>query len=254
VTDKTSREIDPGVPSPSDEGPSHRAAASSRPRGLWHAIREVVSVAAIALVISFLIKTFVMQAFWIPSGSMEQTLLIGDRVLVSKIQAGPMDIDRGDIVVFEDPGGWLPPTTPVDRGPILNPVVQVLEFVGLAPVAQGNHLIKRVIGTGGDQVVCCDAQGRMSVNGKTLEEEDYLFPGDEPSQTPFDVTVPEGHVWLMGDHRSNSRDSRGNDDGSGATGSVPEDNVVGQAMVLVWPLARAEWFDNPATLSEVPAP
>jgi signal peptidase I len=253
VTDKTSRETDPGVPSPGDDPASREASAPARAHGLWHAVREVVSVAVIALVISFLIKTFVMQAFWIPSGSMEDTLLVGDRVLVSKIQAGPMDIDRGDIVVFEDPGGWLPPTTPVDRGPVLTPVREVLEFVGLAPVAQGNHLIKRVIGVGGDEVACCDDEGRVSVNGAPLEE-DYLFPGDEPSQTPFDVTVPDGHVWLMGDHRSNSRDSRGNDDGTGQAGSVPEDNIVGQAMVLVWPLSRAEWFDNPETLSQVPAP
>lgn len=240
--------------------PSHRdpqgerAAASSRPRGLLHAVREVVTVAAIALVISFLIKTFLVQAFWIPSGSMEQTLQIGDRVLVSKVSAGSLGLDRGDIIVFEDPGGWLPPAQQVERGPVMDVVVGTLEFVGLAPTAEGNHLIKRVIGTGGDHVVCCDDAGRLTVNGHPVEEEDYLFPGDDPSQEPFDVVVPDDSLWMMGDHRSNSRDSRANDDGTGRAGAVPVDNVVGQAAALVWPLGRAEWFDTPPTWSQVPAP
>lgn len=210
-------------------------------------------MAAIALVISFVIKTFLFQAFWIPSESMKDTLVIGDRVLVSKIQAGPMAVDRGDIVVFEDPGGWLSTGVLPDRGPLMSVVGEALEFVGLAPTAEGNHLIKRVIGTAGDQVECCDDQGRMSVNGQPLEE-DYLYPGDAPSQEPFDITVAADSIWVMGDHRSNSRDSRANDDGTGAGGSVPTDHVVGQAMALVWPLGRAEWFDNPPTLTSVPAP
>ncbi|HKJ11819.1 MAG TPA: signal peptidase I [Ornithinimicrobium sp.] len=230
--------------------------ASPAPRrardGIWSVIREVLSVAAIALVISFLIKTFLAQAFWIPSGSMENTLVYGDRVIVSKVQSGPLAIDRGDIVVFEDPGDWLPPVTPPDRGPVLNPVVDALEFVGLAPTTEGNHLIKRVIGLPGDRVRCCDGEGRVTVNGQALDE-DYLFPGDEPSESAFDVTVPEGRVWVMGDHRSISGDSRAHDDGSGANGSIPQDRIVGQAMALVWPLSRLDWFQTPATLSEVPS-
>lgn len=241
--------------------PARRAESRREPDGeetsrggpVWRFVRELLTIAVIALVISFVIKTFLVQAFWIPSGSMEETLMIGDRVLVSKIQAGPMAIDRGDIIVFEDPGGWLPTSTEPDRGPVLNVVVDGLEFVGLAPTAEGNHLIKRVIGTSGDHVECCDAQGRMSVNGQPLEE-DYLYPDDTPSEQPFDVTVAPDSIWVMGDHRSNSRDSRANDDGTGATGSVPTDHVVGQAMTLVWPLGRAEWFDNPPTLSSVPDP
>lgn len=218
--------------------------------GLWSVARELLSVAAIALVISFLIKTFLAQAFWIPSGSMENTLVYGDRVIVSKVQAGPLAIERGDIVVFEDPDNWLPHVTPPDRGPVLNPVVDALEFVGLAPTAEGNHLIKRVIGLGGDRVRCCDAQGRVSVNGQPLDE-GYLYPGDDPSAMSFDVTVPQGRVWVMGDHRSISGDSRVHDDGSGATGSIPEDRIVGQALVLVWPLSRFDWFQAPETLSQV---
>ncbi|MGB3257912.1 MAG: signal peptidase I [Ornithinimicrobium sp.] len=219
---------------------------------LWAFCKEILTVAAIALVISFLIKTFLVQAFWIPSGSMEETLIIGDRVVVSKIQAGPMAIDRGDIVVFEDPDNWLPPTVRTDRGPVVNGAVRGLEFVGLAPTAEGNHLIKRVIGVAGDRVVCCDDQGRVTVNDQPLDE-DYLYPGDEPSMQPFDVTVPPKRLWLMGDHRSISGDSRVHDDGTGATGSVPTDRVVGQAMALVWPLNRLDWFQNPQTLTDVPS-
>lgn len=239
--------------------PTRRQARSERgekpaPRrgGVWGALRELLAIAATALVISFLIKTFVAQAFWIPSGSMEDTLVYGDRVMVSKIKAGPMAVDRGDIVVFEDPGGWLPPVQHADRGPVLNGLVTAMEFIGIAPSSQGNHLIKRVIGMPGDTVACCDADGRLSVNGQPLDETSYLYPGDEPSMVDFEITVPEDHVWLMGDHRSNSRDSRANDDGTGATGSVPLDDVVGQAFVLLFPFDHATWFSVPDTFDSVP--
>lgn len=220
--------------------------------GLWHALREMAAIAVTALVISFIIKSFIAQAFWIPSGSMENTLVYGDRVMVSKIQAGPMEVERGDIVVFEDPGGWLAPMPEVSRGPVVDGLIDVMEFIGVAPVAHGNHLIKRVIGVGGDQVACCDDQGRLTVNGEPLEEP-YLYPGDVPSTVPFDVTVPDDSIWVMGDHRSNSRDSRANDDGTGQTGSVPRDHVVGQAFVLLFPLDRIAWFETPPTFADVPA-
>lgn len=233
---------------------SGSSAAASSPLGRFGAlVKEVATVAVIALVVSFLIKTFLVQAFWIPSGSMEDTLQVGDRVLVSKIQAGPADIDRGDIVVFEDPNNWLPEIQSVDRGPVLNTASNVMEFVGLAPTGEGNHLIKRVIGTGGDHVVCCDAEGQITVNDQPLQE-DYLFPGDVPSDIEFDIVVPPDSVWMMGDHRSNSADSRVHDDGTGAVGSVPMDNVVGQAFVLVWPLNHLDWLTPPDTLSQIPAP
>lgn len=231
---------------------SGRDRRDRRSGGLWSATRELVAIAATALVISFLIKTFLAQAFWIPSGSMEDTLVYGDRVMVSKIQAGPMSIDRGDIVVFEDPGGWLPPVQHVDRGPVLGGVVRALEFIGIAPSSQGNHLIKRIIGMPGDTVVCCDEAGRLSVNGQPLDEGSYLYPGDEPSTMEFEITVPEGNVWLMGDHRSNSRDSRANDDGTGEGGSVPLDDVVGQAFVLLYPFDNFTWFSVPDTFESVP--
>ena len=221
--------------------------------GLWGVVREIAMIAVTALLISFVIKTFVAQAFWIPSGSMENTLVYGDRVMVSKIQAGPMDVDRGDIVVFEDPGGWLSAPPVADRGPFVDAVVSVLEFLGVAPVTEGNHLIKRVIGLEGDTVACCDDEGRLTVNGQALDEP-YLYPGDVPSDVDFEVTVPDDRIWVMGDHRSNSRDSRANDEGSGGEkGSVPRDNVVGQAFVLLFPLDRITWFSNPETFAHVPA-
>lgn len=222
-----------------------RSAARRKPRNpVVHFVREVLIIGVTALIISFLIKTFLVQAFWIPSGSMETTLVYGDRVLVSKIQAGPMSVERGDIIVFEDPGGWLPPSDEVDRGPILGPLMEAAKFVGVAPEGESHHLIKRVIGQGGDHVVCCDDQGRITVNDEPLNET-YLFQGDEPSLENFDIAVPEDHYWMMGDHRSYSRDSRAHDDGTGTAGSIPKDRVVGQAFVLIWPLDRFDWFSNP---------
>lgn len=237
---------------PRVEGSATTAHRGRKRVGPWAALKELLGIAATALVISFLIKTFLAQAFWIPSGSMEDTLVYGDRVMVSKIQAGPMAVDRGDIVVFEDPGGWLPPSQQVDRGPVVGAAVRALEFIGIAPASQGNHLIKRVIGMPGDTVVCCDADGRLTVNGQPLDEQDYLFPGDDPSTSEFEVTVPDDSVWLMGDHRSNSRDSRANDDGTGRTGSVPLDDVVGQAFVLLYPFDNFTWFSVPDTFASVP--
>lgn len=263
----STRPEQPGATSPQGPGPAEGAGASlpdsrselrgrrgrSRPRGrVANLVYEVALIGVTALVISFVVKTFVAQAFWIPSGSMEETLVYGDRVLVSKIQAGPMKVDRGDIVVFEDPGGWLPPTTPVDRGPVMNAVLGSLRFVGIVPAAEGNHLIKRVIGMGGDHVVCCDDDGRITVNGQALNESDYLFPGNDPSTVEFDITVPEGHLWMMGDHRANSRDSRDNDQGDGNHGSIPQENVVGQAFMLIFPLSNATWFSIPDTFEQVP--
>ncbi|WP_238146673.1 signal peptidase I [Ornithinimicrobium murale] len=233
-----------------------RSASQGRTRRhpVVHFVREVLIIGVTALLISFLIKTFLVQAFWIPSGSMETTLVYGDRVLVSKIQAGPMSVERGDIIVFEDPGGWLPPSDEVDRGPIIGPLVEAAKFVGIAPEGESHHLIKRVIGVGGDHIVCCDDQGRLTVNDEALIET-YLFEGDEPSQENFDITVPEDSYWMMGDHRSYSRDSRAHDDGTGTAGSIPADRVVGQAFALVWPLDRFEFFTNPQDVfGSVPDP
>jgi signal peptidase I len=211
-------------------------------------LRETLTVVVIALGLSLLIKTFLVQAFYIPSESMENTLLVGDRVLVSKLTPGPFDLHRGDIVVFSDPGDWLdlPPRTP--EGPIREGIHDALTFVGLLPADSGDHLIKRVIGLPGDKVKCCDSKGRLTVNGKPVAEP-YLFPDDSPSEEKFSVTVPEGRLWVMGDHRGVSQDSRFHREM--ADGTVAIDDVVGKAFVVVWPFDRAKLLRTPDAFDSV---
>ncbi|MGG5258545.1 signal peptidase I [Phycicoccus avicenniae] len=218
------------------------------------AVKEVALVLVMAMVLSFVVKTWLLQAFYIPSGSMEDTLLVGDRVVVSKLTPGPFDLKRGDVVVFEDPGGWLGDVPPVERTGPTGAVHDALVFVGLLPSESEDHLIKRVVGLPGDHVVCCDAQRRLTVNGAPLDEP-YLKPGDQPSSVSFDITVPAGRVWVMGDHRSDSEDSRFHDDaGDGRDGSVPVARITGRAVAVVWPFSRLGWLsDHPDTFSGVPA-
>jgi signal peptidase I len=229
------------------------AASTQRRRGVLIALRESLIVIAIALLLSLIVKTWLMQAFYIPSISMQDALLIGDRVIVSKLTPSPIDLKRGDIIVFQDPDHWLPAHVPVRRTALGDSLNSTLTFIGLLPSDEGNHLIKRVIGLPGDRVVCCDSREKLTVNGAPLTEQ-YLFPGDEPSLQLFDITVPAGKVWVMGDHRSASGDSRRHDaDGGGTKGSVPEGFIVGRAMAVVWPPARWSWLSNPgATFAKVP--
>ncbi len=217
------------------------------------AVREVVVVVAMALLLSFVVKTWLLQAFFIPSGSMEDTLLVGDRVIVSKLTPGPVDLGHGDVVVFQDPGGWLETTPPVERGGISGAIHDSLVFVGLLPAESEDHLIKRVIGLPGDHVVCCSENRKLTVNGVEITEP-YLKPGDLPSSLAFDITVPAGHVWVMGDHRSDSEDSRFHDpSGTGSDGSVPIEDITGRAVAVVWPLGRAGWLsDHEETFADVP--
>jgi signal peptidase I len=214
-----------------------------------------VIVIGLALLLSLIVKTWLMQAFYIPSESMESTLLKGDRVIVSKLTPSFIDLKRGDVVVFEDPHHWLPAQAPVQRTRLASAVSSMLTFVGLLPNDQGNHLIKRVIGLPGDHIVCCDANAKLSINGVQLIEP-YVFGGDEPSEQSFDITVPAGKIWVMGDHRSESQDSRPHDQGSGgAKGSVPESLIVGRAVTVVWPLGRWAWLHNPAdSFARIPEP
>jgi signal peptidase I len=213
-------------------------------------LREIVLVLAVALGLSLLIKTFLMQAFFIPSPSMENTLIPGDRVLVSKLTPGPFSLHRGDVIVFSDPGNWLPPSASTDDGAIADGIRSTLTFVGLLPSNSDEHLIKRLIGLPGDRVVCCDVNGRVSVNGKAIDEP-YVYPGDDPSDKKFSVTVAPGQLWVMGDHRSDSADSRYHPDVN--NGMVPISDVVGKAIIKVWPLNRFGLLHNPSsTFSVVP--
>ena len=198
-------------------------------------------------------KTFLVQAFFIPSPSMHDTLIEGDRVLVSKLTPGPFDLHRGDIVVFKDPGGWLTDVTKPKESALQTAVGDALTFVGLLPQDAGEHLIKRVIGLPGDHVASTGAGAPVTVNGVALDEP-YLAPGAIPSEIPFDVTVPAGELWVMGDNRQHSADSRWN---MGKPGGpfVPMGNVVGVAFVTVWPFDRLGALTNPATtFAAVPNP
>lgn len=218
------------------------------------AVKEIPLLVGVAVLIALVLKTFLVQAFVIPSGSMEQTIRIGDRVLVDKLTPWfGSKPQRGDVVVFKDPGGWLQteqPTPKKDDPVGIKQIKEGLTFIGLLPSENDKDLIKRVVGVGGDQVRCCDQQGRVTVNGVPLAEDDYLYPGNAPSTIPFDITVPEGRLWVMGDHRSNSADSRSHQD-TDYGGTVSEDQVVGRAMVIAWPLGHWSTLDEPTTYASV---
>ena len=214
-------------------------------------LRETAIVVVTALVLSFLIKTFLAQAFYIPSESMENTLNVNDRVMVSLLTPGPFELERGDIVVFKDPGGWLDPG--MSAGQNEGAVRQVLTFIGVLPQDSGEHLIKRVIGLPGDHLVCCDAENRITINGTPIKE-DYLPEDTLPSTVPFDVTVPEGRLWVMGDNRGFSQDSRFHQDLPGG-GTIAESDVVGRAAFLFWPVSAIGGLSNhPEVFDPVPAP
>lgn len=208
-----------------------------------------------AVVISILLRTFVAQMFVIPSGSMENTLQVGDRVLVAKFGR----FERGDVVVFEDPSNWL--NTPPRESSTLR---EALEFIGVLPNSDTEHLIKRVVGMPGDHVKCCDADDRIEVNGVALSEEAYLFASEgvqvAPANIPFEIVVPHDSLFVLGDHRNASADSRcrlsnvvqGQPPGMDAF--VPVDRVVGASVAIVAPLNRLSTFHLPQTYRDVPAP
>jgi signal peptidase I len=248
-TDELGEPVAAQRPNPAPAAPSGLAV-------LGAAVKEFVIVVGMALVLSFIVKTWLLQAFYIPSGSMEDTLRIDDRVIVSKLTPGPIDLRRGDIVVFADPGNWVEAPVSQPQGTLSTAVRDTLTFVGLLPDTAENHLIKRVIGLPGDHVVCCDVGGRITINGAPIKEP-YLKPGNAASEQDFNITVPPGRVWVMGDHRADSSDSRFHDGPKqdGSAGSVQASLIVGRAVALVWPLDHLTWLSNPsATFAAVPPP
>ena len=226
-----------------------------RQRSFW---AELPFLIVLAFVLALVVRAFLVQAFYIPSESMENTLLINDKVVVNKLAYKVGDIHRGDIVVFNVIGLWktqaeyddemraLAPSNPLARA-----VAKVAGYIGFSQLDR-DYYIKRAIGVGGDTVACCDSDGRVTVNKVPLSEEGsggYLYPGSEPSETPFSVVVPKGSIWVMGVNRQNSSDSRAHR-GSPGGGAVPESAVTGRAFALLYPFDRATWFSTPNTFQQ----
>ncbi|NYK10954.1 signal peptidase I [Leifsonia naganoensis] len=236
-----------------DSTATTRPRRATRKSGWKSLLRDVVVIFFVAVLVSFLIKTFVARSFYIPSGSMENTLQINDRIIVNELQPRVFPLQRGDVVVFKDPGGWLPAPAPDNSNALQKGVGAVLDFVGLGASDSDQHLVKRLIGLPGDKISCCNALGQMTVNGVPLKEPYVLLPAgvQQVSGKPFEVTVPAGKVWVMGDNRYNSADSRYHMDDPGG-GFVPLDDVVGKAFVVSWPLSHWSWLsDYPETFAGV---
>ena len=212
----------------------------------WVQAREGGTVILYALVIAFLVKTFLLRGFYIPSGSMEQTLQVNDRVFINVAGSYFSEPKRGDVIVFKDSQGWIPSAQKSS-----SPLKDGLSFVGILPDTSSNFLVKRVIGTPGD-VVEGDGTGKIKVNGVEITEP-YLYPGNPPSEVPFKVTVPAGKYFVMGDHRSNSADSRYHI--SDGTAFISKDDVQGNVFVVAWPLNHFGLLqDESSVFSSVPAP
>ncbi len=214
--------------------------------------RQLMVIVVVAIVLMLLIKAFVVQVYRIPSSSMEDTLRTGDRVLVNKLVYHVRGIGRGDIVVFSGEGSWGTTTGAPDPAPPGNPLLRamydVLAAVGV--YSTQTYYIKRVIGLPGDRVACC-VNGKVTVNGVPLDEASYIFPGASPSQQPFNVVVPPGRLWVMGDNRAISDDSRGHlFDGFPDKGTVPEDEVAGRAFLIIWPPSQFGDLPIPATFQQ----
>lgn len=236
---------DTGDDSPDDKGDEKKQGS------FW---KELPILIIVAVVLALVIKAFAVQAFYIPSGSMQNTLQVGDRVLVNKLVYHTRDVARGDIVVFNGLDSWDPETQVSEPG---NPVSKVLRAIGTAFGVAPNEkdYIKRVIGIPGDHVKCCDAKGRVTVNGVPLDESAYLYTDpvtheqNKPSNEGFDVKVKAGQLWVMGDHRELSYDSRAHRGDPGG-GTIPVDRVIGRAFVIVWPLNRLDWLSIPETFEQ----
>jgi signal peptidase I len=232
-----------------------RRSLSSKPKDgapsqilVW--LKEVATVVVIAVVLSFLIKTFLFRAFYIPSESMVNTLDVNDRIFVNLLVPEPFALSHGDVVVFRDTQGWLAAAPEKETGPFTW-VQDGLTFVGLLPDSSEQHLVKRVIGLPGDHVICCDDAGKLTINGTPIDET-YVNTAEVAQIRPFDVVVPEGKVWVMGDNRNHSADSRSHLDANG--GFVDLVDVEGKAAVIAWPLNRISVLANyPDVYRNVPA-
>ena len=196
-------------------------------------LKEFPILVVVALIVSLLIKTFLVQFFYIPSGSMENTLQIKDRVAVNKIPLISRSIHRGDIVVFRDPANWLSEPFTTESPFIVEKIREGLVAVGILPNPAKQYLVKRVVGIGGDRVICCSKSKKLTINGKESIEP-YIFEGNDPSDMNFDVTVPTGKIWVMGDHRGASADSRYHQDDINK-GMVPLNRLTGRVVAVIWP-------------------
>lgn len=218
-------------------------------------VKEVLFVLGVVILTAFLVKTFLVRTFYIPSESMEDTLQINDKVVVNLLAPRFMELHRGDIVVFTDPGGWLGSekrATPDASGVASRIAGVVLNVVGVGGTDTTSHIIKRVIGLPGDHVVCCDVFGNLTVNGTALEEPYTKLPNNTPQESPkkFDVTVPEGMLWVMGDNRYSSADSSYHHQNDPEHQYVPVDNVTGRAVVVSWPSSRWSRIDDYGSVFE----
>ena len=219
------------------------------PKAKGSSLRELPILIISALVLSIIVKTFFIQFFYIPSGSMENTLQVNDRVGVNKFGALFSDIKRGEVVVFRDPANWLSPNYDDSSG-IRKVIKDSLVFVGVLPDPSKQYLIKRVIGVGGDKVRCCGKDGKIEVNGVSIDEP-YIYEGDKPSDSEFEVEVPQGFIWVMGDHRGASADSRFHTDDPNK-GMVALDKVTGRATFIIWPFSNLAILEKGEDLSKIP--
>ena len=234
-------------------GGRHRKGGPQKKKsGPLHFLRETAIIVVSALVLSALVRAFLIQAFYVPSASMEETLLPNDRIIAAKITTRISGVERGEIMVFRDPGGWLPSPEPTSSG-ARSYLRSALTFIGLIPSDSGQDLVKRAIAISGDRVACCDGQGHIVLNGVPLVEP---YVDGSTDQVRFDIVVPAASMFMMGDNRGNSRDSRYHLDVN--NGSVPQSAAVGRTVLTVWPFDRfsthgiPEIFSNPAIVQGAP--
>jgi signal peptidase I len=235
----------PAEPGRTPAGPS-QAAQSQAAHKRKHFWRELLIIVVVAAALTLVVKAFIVQVYRIPSASMENTLQVGDRVLVNKLVYHFRGVARGDIVVFSGQDSWGPDAPPPSSDPIVRIWDDVLSNIGLS--SSQTYYIKRVIGLPGDHVACC-TDGKVTVNGVPLTETSYLYPGDAPSFPFKTVIVPPGHLWVMGDHRGDSDDSRYHADDPGG-GAIPESEVVGRAFLIIWPPSQLRDLPIPSTFSQ----